>query len=579
MSALPPNVTDAVLLASRALVGVAARSLAEVEDEVTLPQFRALVVLASHERNLGELAEALDVHPSSATRLCTRLEAKGLITRRPATQSRRELLVSLTRGPDARRHRHPPAPARDRAHRRAHPGAGAARARPHARRLRAGSRRDARAVLVVRLGAPVNQAIVRGWNRLRTAVIAAFAVRSRQVLLLAAVAGAVTGFGVAFFETIVVELIFDHLLDLPLWALALMPTIGLVIATLSLRVLGPATPGTTDAYLQAFHDPDEPLTPRSVPARMVAAIGTLGFGGAMGLEGPSLYLGASIGAGIQARFHRFFRSVDHRVLMVAGAASGVAAIFKAPATGAVFALEVPYQDDFARKMLLPALVAAASGYLAFVSIHGTTALVPASGSPALSAADLIGSIALGIAGGLVARAFAALLRRAKLIATSARIWMRIAASGAATAAFLFIGDRLAHAPVTIGVGYQTIAWALEPRRTIWILLAILVLRALTTAATISGGGVGGLFIPLVVTGALLGHALGLLIPGLDDSLAVIVGVAAVLGAGYRVPLAAVVFVAEATGRPGFIVPALLAAVAADLMMGRRSVTTYQQPAA
>ena len=47
------------------------------------------------------------------------------------------------------------------------------------------------------------------------------------------------------------------------------------------------------------------------------------------------------------------------------AAPGVAAIFKAPATGAVFALEVPYQDDFARKMLLPALVSSATGYLVF----------------------------------------------------------------------------------------------------------------------------------------------------------------------------------------------------------------------
>ena len=91
-----PTVTDAVLLASRALVGVAARSLADVEDEVTLPQFRALVVLATSDRNLGELADALDVHPSTATRLCSRLETKGLITRRPATESRRELVVSLT---------------------------------------------------------------------------------------------------------------------------------------------------------------------------------------------------------------------------------------------------------------------------------------------------------------------------------------------------------------------------------------------------------------------------------------------------------------------------------------------------
>jgi CIC family chloride channel protein len=56
----------------------------------------------------------------------------------------------------------------------------------------------------------------------------------------------------------------------------------------------------------------------------------------------------------------------------------------------------------------------------------------------------------------------------------------------------------------------------------------------------------------------------------------VIGVAAFLGAGYRVPLAAVVFVAEVTGRPDFIVPGLLAAVVAELMMGRSSVTTYQQ---
>jgi DNA-binding MarR family transcriptional regulator len=96
MDARIPNVTDAVLRASRALVGVAARSLAEVEDTVTLPQFRALVVLASSEHNVGDLAEALDVHPSTATRLCTRLVAKGLISRSASAQSRRELVVRLT---------------------------------------------------------------------------------------------------------------------------------------------------------------------------------------------------------------------------------------------------------------------------------------------------------------------------------------------------------------------------------------------------------------------------------------------------------------------------------------------------
>lgn len=431
--------------------------------------------------------------------------------------------------------------------------------------------------MVLRLGTSLTVPVQRWGRAVKRAVVAAFAVRSRQVLVFAALAGALTGLGVALFETIVVEVILDWLLALPLWAIAVAPTIGLVVAALSLRVLGPATPGTTDAYLQAFHDPSRGLTLRTVPARIVAAIGTLGFGGAMGLEGPSLYLGASIGSALQARLPRRFRSVDHRVLMVAAAAAGVAAIFKAPATGVVFALEVPYQDDFARKMLLPALVGAATGYLGFVAVHGTAALVPSRGTPELSAADLIGSILLGLAGGLVARLLAALLRRAKLIATSTRSWIRIAASGAVLALIVVIGDQFAHQPVTIGVGYHTIAWALDPSRGVWIIIAILFLRCLATAATVSGGGVGGLFIPLVVTGALLGRAAGAVVPGLDDHLALIVGIAAVLGAGYRVPLAAVVFVAEATGRPGFVVPALLAAVAADLMMGHSSVTAYQQP--
>jgi CIC family chloride channel protein len=63
--------------------------------------------------------------------------------------------------------------------------------------------------------------------------------------------------------------------------------------------------------------------------------------------------------------------------------------------------------------------------------------------------------------------------------------------------------------------------------------------------------------------------------GHDESLFLVVGVAAFLGAGYRVPLAAVVFVAETTGRPGFVVPGLIAAVVAELVMARSSVTELQ----
>ncbi len=91
-------VTSAVLTASRLLVAVSARSLAAAEEQVTLPQFRMLVVLASHgEAKLVTLAEALAVNPSTALRMVERLAVAGLVSRRVNPASRREVVLRLTR--------------------------------------------------------------------------------------------------------------------------------------------------------------------------------------------------------------------------------------------------------------------------------------------------------------------------------------------------------------------------------------------------------------------------------------------------------------------------------------------------
>src|SRR5437868_15225897 len=91
------SLDDAVaqaLVASRALVGVAARSLSALEADVTLPQYRALVLLSSRgEQNVSALADALGIHPSTATRLCDRLLNKGLIDRATSAGSRREVAL------------------------------------------------------------------------------------------------------------------------------------------------------------------------------------------------------------------------------------------------------------------------------------------------------------------------------------------------------------------------------------------------------------------------------------------------------------------------------------------------------
>jgi DNA-binding MarR family transcriptional regulator len=91
------ELVDTVLAASRALVAVAARSLAAAGDEVTLPQYRALVVLAARgPQGTAELAAALAVNPSTATRMCDRLVRKGLIRRHRQAGDRRSVRITLT---------------------------------------------------------------------------------------------------------------------------------------------------------------------------------------------------------------------------------------------------------------------------------------------------------------------------------------------------------------------------------------------------------------------------------------------------------------------------------------------------
>jgi DNA-binding MarR family transcriptional regulator len=90
--------TDAVLSASRALVAVAARSLVGASVEVTLPQFRVVVVLCSRGPSaMGELADELQASKSAATRLCDRLVEKGLVERHHRETNRREVEVQATR--------------------------------------------------------------------------------------------------------------------------------------------------------------------------------------------------------------------------------------------------------------------------------------------------------------------------------------------------------------------------------------------------------------------------------------------------------------------------------------------------
>jgi CIC family chloride channel protein len=386
-----------------------------------------------------------------------------------------------------------------------------------------------------------------------------FVRRLHFVLVLSAATGIATGVGVAGFDRLVRGL-FDDVLRMPtVWA-AMVPFGGLAIGAFVIRRYGSGDGATTDAYVRAYHQRGGELRIRSLPVRIAASVATLGSGGAMGYEGPAILIGGSIGSFAERRFTSRFTQDDAKVLMVAGAAAGVAAVFKAPLTGIVFALEVPYTQDVARRALLPALVAAGTSYLSFVAIMGTDPILSAGGAAPFDIRDLLGG--------------AWAINHAKKLPL--RLAVRVPLAGFALFVLALVTKQLFDAPLSLGSGYEAIAWAKAHESSLALLIALFFLRFAATWFTVAGAGVGGLFIPLVAQGAIAGQVVQAIVHAKNPGLFPTVGIAALLGGGYRTPLAGVAFVAEATGQPGFLVPALLAAAASQLAMGRWSFSPYQR---
>jgi CIC family chloride channel protein len=414
-----------------------------------------------------------------------------------------------------------------------------------------------------------------GWNSksLRSVADREFFRRLHVVLVLSAGVGAVTGVAVAAFDEAVRTQIFDRVIDAPLAVVMVAPGVGLAIVGWFVRRTG-TSPATTDAYVAAYHERGGALKERDLLSKLFASAVTLGFGGSLGYEGPAILTGGTVGSFAERRFTRRFRSDDAKVLMVAGAAAGVAAVFKAPLTGVVFALEVPYLQDVARRALLPAVVAASSGYLCFVALMGTAPVLASGGAAPFDVKDLVGGAAVGGVCGLLARLMSVVVAAAKSCAARYRLAAPVA--GIALAALAFVSNQIFGEPLSTGAGYEAISWARAHEGSLLLVAALFAVRLAATSLTVAGGGVGGLFIPLVAQGALVGFFAQSVLHGANSGLLPTVGIASFLGAGYRTPLAGVAFVAEATGEPGFVVPALLASAVAQLVMGRRSLSPYQR---
>ena len=400
--------------------------------------------------------------------------------------------------------------------------------------------------------------------------------------------GVATGFIVAMVALLAEKVLLAQVLHLPPWQRVIAPALGLWGAVIMLRWADAGrrlSPSTSEEYIRAFHDRTHPMRFRDLPFRLAAGIVTVGSGGAVGLEGPSIYAGATAGNAIQRVTRRLFRNREGYALLVAGAAAGVSAIFQAPATGVLFALEAPYKSDLGRRALLPALLSSASSYVVYVLVTdfhdrpfeiGTEMVRVGFGRR-----ELLGAAVVGALCGLAASVFCRILGLAKRIHESDRPWWLVALCGGAILAGLAaLSEILFEKPLSLGptAEGQLVDWSIDPEQSLVALGALLAIRVVATSTVLASGGVGGVFIPLAVFGLIVGRLVGGWIELGPESLAFFpfIGVAAFLAAGYRTPLAAVMFVAESTGAPAFVVPALVAVAVSQVLIGGSSVSQYQR---
>ncbi len=405
--------------------------------------------------------------------------------------------------------------------------------------------------------------------------------RPSRLLVAAIGLGIIVGLIVAALEVLIIEVVLESVLHWPLPLQVVAPLVGLTATTMLLRTLGRGcSPSTSEEYITAFHarSPTVPLGP--VPARLLGGFMTIGLGGAVGLEGPSIYVGSAAGLAVQKRLDRFLGKDSARMLLTAGAAAGVSALFQAPATGLIFALESPYRDDVAHRALLPSLIASAASFLTFVSMPFVErqSVWGFAFQNDLGAGELVGAVAIGVGAGFGGRGFAWATRRAKALAARSSHWTMTIAGGVVLGVLAYLSNLVFDEPLTLGPGFAVVEW-LDTQPGIALIVFLFFFRAAATLSTVAAGGVGGLFIPLAVQGVLLGSIVGNGLEnlgwGTDGVIWPLLGLAAFLAAGYRTPIAAVMFVAESS-RGAAVVPALVAAAVSQLVAGSSSVSPAQR---
>ena len=365
--------------------------------------------------------------------------------------------------------------------------------------------------------------------------------------------------------------------DLRPWLLAIVPALGAALGGVLVRFAPECAGGGGDAIISAFHKGGGDVRGRVIPVKALASIFTLGTGGSGGREGPTMQIGGALGA-LVARVLRVGPR-EKRILLVAGIAAGISAVFRTPLGAALLAVEVLWRDDFEAEALVPAVLASVVSYSISITLLGETILFARAVRYPFVPALLPLYAALALGESLLAVLFLLALRfvREATDKLPGPSFLRPAFGGLGVGllallvvvegATLFGGGR---EPGILGSGYgaaqaaiTSASWLGEGFDAVLVLLLLCGAKLVASALTIGSGGSAGDFAPSLVLGALFGGAFGqaaklLFDPSIDPGAFALVGMGTFYGGVAHVPLAALILVSELAGSYDLLVPLMLA---------------------
>ena len=413
------------------------------------------------------------------------------------------------------------------------------------------------------------------------------------IAALGALLGGVVGGFLVVGVTLVLKAGMDFVGRQSLGLIVALPLLGLAVAVLLLHGFGldarPPVDGPQEKPWRTFR-PDaaradisrdvvesagreERFPWRLAPIRALAIVATVGAGGAMGTEAPAAYLGVAAGAFLGDRGRRWRQLL--RPAALAGGAAGVAALMAIPLVGTAFMLELGRRQraPLDAERLTAALVGGFIGWAINSTFHlNLIRLIVPKEPPASLLQAVVTALFIGIASGAISSAAGVAVYRAKKWKASPPV--RLLLGGATIALTALVLARLAVPAAAAGPGGGAIQWAERVNALPLTLLAVCLLRAVATTATVAAGGCGGVFVPFLAVGDLAGRvfAPGL---GIGNDLAGAAGAAGGIAGGYRLPLTAVAMELGLGGPPkatltclATIGVAYLAGLGAEAALGR-----------